>query len=135
MRGEENNEYNKKDTDIQVNRIHVPDDLTGHPAYYTLYANFNPLVTVNYDNNRGSVTADKPHGNNKFEAEYGKDATFTITPNSNYKVKNVTTNTGAQVIDNGNGTYTISSVTEPTTLEVTLNRELLSQQKVRQFIL
>lgn len=119
MRGEENNEYNKKDTDIQVNRIHVPDDLTGHPAYYTLYANFNPLVTVNYDNNQGSVTADKPHGNNKFEAEYGKDATFTITPNSNYKVKNVTTNTGAQVIDNGNGTYTISSVTEPTTLEVT----------------
>lgn len=118
MRGEENNEYNKKDTDIQVNRIHVPYDLTGHPAYYTLYANFNPLVTVNYDNNQGSVTADKPHGNNKFEAEYGKDATFTITPNSNYKVKNVTTNTGAQVIDNGNGTYTISSVTEPTTLNV-----------------
>ena len=30
MRGEENNEYNKKDTDIQVNRIHVPDDLMGH---------------------------------------------------------------------------------------------------------
>lgn len=117
MRGEENNEYNKKDTDIQVNRIHVPDDLMGHPAYYTLYANFNPLVTVNYDNNQGIVTAANSHGDDKFEAEYAQDKVFTITPNSGYEVASVTAN-GTSITANPDGTYTLESVTEPTTLYV-----------------
>lgn len=117
MRGEENNEYNKKDTDIQVNRIHVPDDLMGHPAYYTLYANFNPLVTVDYDNNQGSVTAANPHGDDKFEAEYAQDKVFTITPNDGYKVASVTAD-GIVIPVDENGKCTLPSVTEPTTLKV-----------------
>lgn len=117
MRGEENNEYNKKDTDIQVNRIRVPDDLMGHPAYYTLYANFNPLVTVDYDNNQGSVTAANPHGDDKFEAEYAQDKVFTITPKDGFKVKTVTAN-DTSITANPDGTYTLPSVTEPTTLKV-----------------
>lgn len=104
--------------------------------HHSIYANYNPLVTVTTDGN-GTVTPTPdvlkdevliPRGENKFEATYGKNATFTITPNSNYKVKNVTTNTGAQVIDNGNGTYTISSVTEPTTLEVTFEPDIESNK-------
>lgn len=127
MRGEENNEYNKKDTDIQVNRIHVPDDLMGHPAYYTLYANFNPLVTVDYDNNQGSVTAANPHGDDKFEAEYAQDKVFTITPKDGFKVKTVTAN-DTSITANPDGIYTLKSVTEPTTLKVTFEPDIESNK-------
>lgn len=121
MRGEENNEYNKKDTDIQVNRIHVPDDLMGHPAYYTLYANFNPLVTVDVGEN-GTVTYNNTEvshedSGKKVEVEYGTAPNFTITPNAGYKVASVTF--GDDTIPaNEDGTYTLPSVTEPTTLKV-----------------
>ena len=121
MRGEENNEYNKKDTDIQVNRIHVPDDLMGHPAYYTLYANFNPLVTVEVGEN-GTVTYNNTEvshedSGKKVEVEYGTAPNFTITPNAGYKVASVTF--GDDTIPaNEDGTYTLPSVTEPTTLKV-----------------
>lgn len=121
MRGEENNEYNKKDTDIQVNRIHVPDDLMGHPAYYTLYANFNPLVTVDVGEN-GKVTyngtvVDKDTTDKKVEVEYGTAPDFTITPDTGYKVASVTFG-DTTIQANEDGTYPLPSVTEPTTLNV-----------------
>lgn len=121
MRGEENNEYNKKDTDIQVNRIHVPDDLMGHPAYYTLYANFNPLVTVDVGEN-GTVTYNNTEvshedSGKKVEVEYGTAPNFTITPNAGYKVASVTFG-DTTIQANEDGTYTLPSVTEPTTLKV-----------------
>lgn len=121
MRGEENNEYNKKDTDIQVNRIHVPDDLMGHPAYYTLYANFNPLVTVDVGEN-GTVTYNNTEvshedSGKKVEVEYGTAPNFTITPNAGYKVASVTFG-DTTIQANEDGTYTPPSVTEPTTLKV-----------------
>ncbi len=122
MRGEENNEYNKKDTDIQVNRILVPDDLMGHPAYYTLYANFNPLVTVDVGEN-GSVTAELTQHEDKYEVEYGNSATFTITPNPGYEVDTVKVNgSPVEFTEVSDGNYTLSSVTEPTTLEVTFDK-------------
>lgn len=121
MRGEENNEYNKKDTDIQVNRIHVPDDLMGHPAYYTLYANFNPLVTVDVGEN-GTVTYNNTEvshedSGKKVEVEYGTAPDFTITPDTGYKVASVTFG-DTTIQANEDGTYPLPSVTEPTTLKV-----------------
>lgn len=113
---------------LTVNRLSGLGEVGGllpQKSYYSAKANFDPLVGVVCNSEEGTVSpfsgleSYTEQEGYQYKATYGKDATFTITPNSNYKVKNVTTNTGAQVIDNGNGTYTISSVTEPTTLEVT----------------
>ena len=93
--------------------------------HHSIYANFNPLVTVTTDGN-GTVTPTPdvledevliPHGENKFEATYGKNATFTITPKGGFKVKTVTAN-DTSITANSDGTYTLESVTEPTTLNV-----------------
>ena len=113
--------YDGKSSSIQVNAI-LPWEgeggiNAGNKLYFTLCANFNPLVTVNYDNNQGSVTAANPHGDDKFEAEYAQDKVFTITPKDGFKVKTVTAN-DTSITANPDGTYTLESVTEPTTLYV-----------------
>lgn len=113
--------YDGESPSIRVNAI-LPDEIGAnatmwHKLYYTLCANFNPLVTVNYDNNQGSVTAANPHGDDKFEAEYAQDKVFTITPKDGFKVKTVTAN-DTSITANPDGTYTLPSVTEPTTLKV-----------------
>lgn len=90
--------------------------------HHSIYANFNPLVTVNYNKEQGSVTADKPHGNNKFEAEYAQDKVFTITTSSAYKpyVNNTECTLTNSDVENDiyTYTYTLPSVTDPTTLNV-----------------
>lgn len=95
--------------------------------HHSIYANFNPLVTVNYNKEQGSVTADKPHGNNKFEATYGKNATFTITPNDGYKVASVTAD-GIVIPVDENGKCTLTSVIKPTTLNVTFEPDIESNK-------
>lgn len=112
-----NTPYNSESNQIRVNRVTGLLEDISHNIYYSVYANFNPLVTVNYDNNQGSVTADKPHGNNKFEAEYAQDKVFTITPNSGYEVASVTAD-GIVIPVDENGKCTLTSVIEPTTLYV-----------------
>lgn len=93
--------------------------------HHSIYANYNPLVTVTTDGN-GTVTPTPdvledevliPHGENKFEATYGKNATFTITPKDGFKVKTVTAD-GIVIPVDENGKCTLPSVTEPTTLKV-----------------
>ena len=113
--------YDGKSSSIQVNAI-LPWEgeggiNAGNKLYFTLCANFNPLVTVNYDNNQGIVTAANSHGDDKFEAEYAQDKVFTITPKDGFKVKTVTAN-DTSITANPDGTYTLKSVTEPTTLNV-----------------
>lgn len=119
--------YDGKSSSIQVNAI-LPWEggvgiNAGNKLYFTLCANFNPLVTVNYNNEQGSVTADNPHGDDKFEAEYAQDKVFTITTSSAYKpyVNNTECTLTNSDVENDiyTYTYTLPSVTDPTTLEVT----------------
>lgn len=110
--------YDGNSSGIRLNYLLLSDSMNvGNKIHYTLKANFNPLVTVNYDNNQGSVTAANPHGDDKFEAEYAQDKVFTITPKDGFKVKTVTAN-DTSITANPDGTYTLKSVTEPTTLKV-----------------
>lgn len=112
------NEYNGGNR-ISVNALLRADTAVFH---YSIFANFNPLVTVNYNKEQGSVTADKPHGNNKFEAEYAQDKVFTITTSSAYKpyVNNTECTLTNSDVENDiyTYTYTLPFVTEPTTLNV-----------------
>lgn len=116
------NEYNGGNR-ISVNALIRAD--TYVVFHHSIYANFNPLVTVTTDGN-GTVTPTPdvledevliPHGENKFEATYSKNATFTITPNDGYKVASVTAD-GIVIPVDENGKCTLPSVTEPTTLNV-----------------
>ena len=118
--------YDGESPSIRVNAI-LPDEIGAnatmwHKLYYTLCANFNPLVTVNYNNEQGSVTADNPHGDDKFEAEYAQDKVFTITTSSAYKpyVNNTECTLTDSDVENDiyTYTYTLPSVTDPTTLNV-----------------
>lgn len=121
------NEYNGGNC-ISVNALIRAD--TYVVFHHSIYANFNPLVTVTTDGN-GTVTPTPdvledevliPHGENKFEATYGKNATFTITPKDGFKVKTVTADGTAIPVDE-NGKCTLTSVIEPTTLEVTFEED------------
>lgn len=117
MRGYDTSKYDGSDADVQLNAILPTAGIViGHPLYYTLCANFNPLVTVTTDGN-GTVTAELTQHEDKYEVEYGNSATFTITPKDGFKVKTVTAN-GTSITANPDGTYTLESVTEPTTLNV-----------------
>lgn len=119
--------YDGNSSGIRLNYLLLSDSMNvGNKIHYTLKANFNPLVTVNYNDEQGSVTADKPHGNNKFEAEYAQDKVFTITTSSAYKpyVNNTECTLTNSDVENDiyTYTYTLLSVTEPTTLEVTFDK-------------
>ena len=108
--------YNSESNQIRVNRVTGLLEDIRHNIYYSVYANFNPLVTVTTDGN-GTVTAELTQHEDKYEVEYGNSATFTITPTkAGYKpLVN-----GEECADNGDGTYTytIENVTEPTALNV-----------------
>lgn len=107
---------------ISVNRLTWQFELMNNPLYYTLYANYNPLVTVDVGEN-GSVTAELTQHEDKYEVEYGNSATFTITPNPGYEVDTVKVNgSPVEFTEVSDGNYTLSSVTEPTTLEVTFDK-------------
>ena len=117
MRGYDTSKYDGSDADVQLNAILPTAGIViGHPLYYTLCANFNPLVTVTTDGN-GTVTAELTQHEDKYEVEYGNSATFTITPNDGYKVASVTAD-GIVIPVDENGKCTLPSVTEPTTLKV-----------------
>lgn len=97
---------------------HIEEKSTLH---HSIYANFNPLVTVDVGEN-GKVTyngtvVDKDTTDKKVEVEYGTAPDFTITPDTGYKVASVTFG-DTTIQANEDGTYTLPSVTEPTTLKV-----------------
>lgn len=97
---------------------HIEEKSTLH---HSIYANFNPLVTVDVGEN-GKVTyngtvVDKDTTDKKVEVEYGTAPDFTITPDTGYKVASVTFG-DTTIQANEDGTYTPPSVTEPTTLKV-----------------
>lgn len=97
---------------------HIEEKSTLH---HSIYANFNPLVTVDVGEN-GKVTyngtvVDKDTTDKKVEVEYGTAPDFTITPDTGYKVASVTFG-DTTIQANKDGTYTLPSVTEPTTLKV-----------------
>lgn len=97
---------------------HIEEKSTLH---HSIYANFNPLVTVDVGEN-GKVTyngtvVDKDTTDKKVEVEYGTAPDFTITPDTGYKVASVTFG-DTTIQANEDGTYTLPPVTEPTTLKV-----------------
>ena len=119
MRGYDTSKYDGSDADVQLNAILPTAGIViGHPLYYTLCANFNPLVTVTTDGN-GTVTAELTQHEDKYEVEYDNSATFTITPNPGYKVDTVKVNgSPVEFTEVSGGNYTLPSVTEPTKLNV-----------------
>lgn len=112
---------------ISINAINreLKNGLTAFDTlHHSIYANYNPLVTVNVGEN-GSVTAEltQHEDEDKYEVEYGNSATFTITPNPGYEVDTVKVNgSPVEFTEVSGGNYTLSSVTEPTTLEVTFDK-------------
>lgn len=106
---------------VRINHLLTHGESSIYPLYYTLSANYNPLVTVDVGEN-GKVTyngtvVDKDTTDKKVEVEYGTAPDFTITPDTGYKVASVTF--GDDTIPaNEDGTYPLPSVTEPTTLKV-----------------
>lgn len=116
-----NTPYNSESNQIRVNRVTGLLEDISHNIYYSVYANFNPLVTVDVGEN-GTVTYNNTEvshedSGEKVEVEYGTAPNFTITPNAGYKVASVTF--GDDTIPaNEDGTYPLPSVTEPTTLKV-----------------
>lgn len=118
----QNTPYNSESNQIRVNRVTGLLEDISHNIYYSVYANFNPLVTVTTDGN-GTVTAELTQHEDKYEVEYGNSATFTITPNPGYEVDTVKLNgSPVEFTEVSGGNYTLSSVTEPTTLEVTFDK-------------
>lgn len=108
------NEYNGGNR-ISVNALLRADTAVFH---YSIFANFNPLVTVTTDGN-GTVTAELTQHEDKYEVEYDNSATFTITPNPGYKVDTVKVNgSPVEFTEVSGGNYTLPSVTEPTKLNV-----------------
>lgn len=113
--------YNPESNSMRVNRVTGLCEDKWHVIQYSVYANFNPLVTVNVGEN-GKVTyngtvVDKDTTDKKVEVEYGTAPDFTITPDTGYKVASVTFG-DTTIQANEDGTYTLPSVTEPTTLKV-----------------
>lgn len=106
---------------VRINHLLTHGESSIYPLYYTLSANYNPLVTVDVGEN-GKVTyngtvVDKDTTDKKVEVEYGTAPDFTITPDTGYKVASVTFG-DTTIQANEDGTYTLPSVTEPTTLKV-----------------
>ena len=106
---------------VRINHLFTHGESSIYPLYYTLSANYNPLVTVDVGEN-GKVTyngtvVDKDTTDKKVEVEYGTAPDFTITPDTGYKVASVTFG-DTTIQANEDGTYTLPSVTEPTTLKV-----------------
>lgn len=124
MRGNEYTSYDGSNSDIQLNAVLDPKWGVGtgnEKLFYTLCANFNPLVTVNVGEN-GTVTYNNievshEDSGEKVEVEYATSPEFTITPNDGYKVASVTAD-GIVIPVDENGKCTLPSVTEPTTLYV-----------------
>lgn len=117
-----NTPYNSESNSIRVNRVTGLCEDRWHKIYYSVYANFNPLVTVDVGEN-GSVTAELTQHEDKYEVEYGNSATFTITPNPGYEVDTVKVNgSPVEFTEVSGGNYTLPYVTEPTTLEVTFDK-------------
>ena len=109
---------------ISINAINreLKNGLTAFDTlHHSIYANYNPLVTVNVGEN-GTVTYNNTEvshedSGKKVEVEYGTAPDFTITPDTGYKVASVTFG-DTTIQANKDGTYTLPSVTEPTTLKV-----------------
>lgn len=106
---------------VRINHLLTHGESSIYPLYYTLSANYNPLVTVDVGEN-GKVTyngtvVDKDTTDKKVEVEYGTAPDFTIIPDTGYKVASVTFG-DTTIQANEDGTYTLPSVTEPTTLKV-----------------
>lgn len=106
---------------VRINHLLTHGESSIYRLYYTLSANYNPLVTVDVGEN-GKVTyngtvVDKDTTDKKVEVEYGTAPDFTITPDTGYKVASVTFG-DTTIQANEDGTYTLPSVTEPTTLKV-----------------
>lgn len=109
---------------ISINAINreLKNGLTAFDTlHHSIYANYNPLVTVNVGEN-GTVTYNNTEvshedSGKKVEVEYGTAPDFTITPDTGYKVASVTFG-DTTIQANKDGTYTLPSVTEPTTLYV-----------------
>ena len=110
-------------TSISINAINreLKNGLTAFDTlHHSIYANYNPLVTVNVGEN-GTVTYNNievshEDSGEKVEVEYATSPEFTITPNDGYKVASVTAD-GIIPVDE-NGKCTLPPVTEPTTLYV-----------------
>lgn len=119
-------EYTSGNT-IQANHLLTHGETFARPLYYTLYANYNPLVTVDVGEN-GTVTYNNTEvshedSGEKFEVEYGTAPNFTITPNPGYEVDTVKVNgSSVEFTEVSGGNYPLPSVTEPTTLEVTFDK-------------
>ena len=109
---------------ILVNRLAALGETIFNKVYYSVYANFNPTVSVTV-NGASQDEAVFIYPNNKventgrYEVDYGDG--ITITANEGYKITGMTVDgTSAEVEDDGS--YTLSNVIEPHDIVVTVEK-------------
>ena len=110
---------------IRVNRLAgLGETAPNRKVYYSVYANFNPTVGVTVNGVEDaedvvSISADSVPEMNRYEVEYGDG--ITITANEGYKITSVTVD--GEEIESVDGTsYTLSNVTEPHDIVVTVEK-------------
>ncbi|MDQ3014759.1 MAG: fibronectin type III domain-containing protein [bacterium] len=89
-----------------------PSNTTGS---HTIAATFAP-ITYTITATAGSNGSISPSGS--VGVDHGTDKTFTITPNSGYKIAALTVNGGAQTI---NSTHTLTNITQNNTIAATFS--------------
>lgn len=109
---------------ILVNRLAALGETIVNKVYYSVYANFNPTVSVTV-NGASQDEAVFIYPNNKventgrYEVDYGDE--ITITANEGYKITGVTVDgTSAEVEDDSS--YTLSNVIEPHDIVITVEK-------------
>lgn len=109
---------------ILVNRLAALGETIVNKVYYSVYANFNPTVsvTVNGASQDEAVFIspnNKVENTGRYEVDYGDG--ITITANEGYKITGMTVDgTSAEVEDDGS--YTLSNVIEPHDIVVTVEK-------------
>ena len=122
---EPNKYYNKTEPTIQVNSISLPDGgvFDYLPLYLTLRADFNPTVSVDVEgvevDDAVSISADYVSEMKRYEVEYGEG--ITITAKDGYEITAVIVD--GEKVESVDGTsYTLSNVTEPHDIVVTVEK-------------
>ena len=98
---------------IRVNRLYTIGETAWRPINYSVYANFNPVVTT-VAGEHGYV--DTP----VLEVEYGSDAAITATADAGYKIASVTVDGVEQAVEENATVYVqnLTGVVEPHKIEV-----------------
>ena len=124
--------FSENGSEIELRRGPTKLESTVYKLHYVVHAHFNPTITVEYDDNRWSVT----DGGNKVakgvpvEVQYKTDKTFGIQTVNGKTAKIEVVDVGGKPVNTGytknqDGTITFNKVSQPLKLKVTFEDVVL----------